>query len=72
MPDGGDFLPADSLASFALAELEPGDPEEKGDQRADDEKALKAAPSSARWAYMLFRPPVMVAIHADEMLRKRS
>jgi hypothetical protein len=72
MPDGGDFLPADSLASFALAELEPGDPEEKGDQHADDARALKAAPSSARWAYMLFRPPVMVAIHADEMLRKRS
>ena len=24
--------------------------------------------SSARWAYLLFRAPVMVAVHADEML----
>jgi len=24
--------------------------------------------SSARWAYLLFRAPVLVAVHADEML----
>jgi hypothetical protein len=46
-----------------------GDPEGKLGQYDDDEKADAAAASAARWAYLLFRPPVMVAIHADEMLR---
>ena len=31
-------------------------------------KERAAAESAARWAYMLFRAPVMIAIHADEML----
>ena len=46
-----------------------GRPEGKLPQYTDDEQALTAAASSARWAYLLFRPPVMVAVHADEMLR---
>ena len=37
-------------------------------QYNDDEQVDAAAISSARWAYMLFRAPVMVAVHADEML----
>ncbi|MGN6274766.1 MAG: hypothetical protein ACTHNP_02400 [Solirubrobacterales bacterium] len=72
MSGGGEFLPAGSLASFPLAAVAAGDPEGKGPQHTDDEAALGAAASSARWAYLLFRPPVMVAIHADEMLRRRS
>ncbi len=52
-----------------LASLPSGDPEGKGPQRADDELAIAAPASASRWAYLLFRPPVMVAVHADEMLR---
>jgi hypothetical protein len=69
--DDKEFLPAASLASFPLASIPPGDAEGKKEQHADDEAALGAAASSARWAYLLFRPPVMVAIHADEMLREK-
>jgi hypothetical protein len=71
LPKGKEFLPAGSLASFPLAPVPGKDSEDKGPQHADDEAALLAAPSSARWAYLLFRPPVMVAIHADEMLRRK-
>jgi hypothetical protein len=69
--EGKQFLPAGSLASFPLAPIPGGDAEGKGEQHADDATALGAAASSARWAYLLFRPPVMVAIHADEMLKER-
>ena len=48
--------------------LPPGDPEGKQSQRDDDEQVDAAPISSARWAYLLFRAPVMVAVHADEML----
>ncbi len=41
---------------------------DKHDQWSDDEKVDPATVSSARWAYVLFRQPVMVAVHADEML----
>jgi hypothetical protein len=68
--EGADFLPANSLASFPLAPASGKDSEHKGEQHKDDQAALGAAASSARWAYLLFRPPVMVAIHADEMLRE--
>jgi hypothetical protein len=74
LPGGapGDFLSATSLSSVALAALPPDDPEGKKPQRDDDEQIDPAAVSSARWAYLLFRPPVMVAIHADEMLGSGS
>jgi hypothetical protein len=65
----GDFLPASALGSVTLAHPPGSDPEGKLPQYTDDEKALGATVSSARWAYELFRPPVMVAVHADEMLR---
>ena len=64
----GQFLPATSLSSVALAALPPGDPEGKKPQRDDDVQVDAAPVSSARWAYLLFRAPVMVAIHASEML----
>ncbi|MGH2449939.1 MAG: hypothetical protein ACRDGE_01455 [Candidatus Limnocylindria bacterium] len=68
----GMFLPATSLASVPLQPLPPGDPEGKQRQRDDDEQVEAAPISSARWAYMLFRAPVMVAIHASEMLSTDS
>jgi hypothetical protein len=68
----GQFLPAASLASVALAPLPPGDPEGKQPQQHDDLQVDGAPISSARWAYLLFRAPVMVAIHASEMLGTSS
>jgi hypothetical protein len=65
------FLSAASLPPFSLSPVPTPDEEGKKPQHDDDQAALNAAASSARWAYLLFRPPVMVAIHAAEMLRKR-
>ena len=63
----GAFLPAASLAPVTLAE--PSPPEaDRQQQHDDDEQADPAAVSSARWAYLLFRAPVLVAVHADQML----
>jgi hypothetical protein len=70
LPGGapGEFLSAGNLDPVALTHPPGGDPEGKLPQYTDDEQADAAAVSAARWAYLLFRPPVMVAIHADEML----
>jgi hypothetical protein len=70
-PPGGppQFLSAGSLDPVALSAPPAGDPEGKQPQYDDDVKADSAAVSAARWAYLLFRPPVMVAVHADQMLR---
>jgi hypothetical protein len=69
LPGGGpgEFLPATSLAHVALTTPPSTDPEFV--QNADDQTVNAAPPSSARWAYLLFRAAVMVAVHADEMLR---
>ena len=76
MPGGvpGQFLSATSLAAVPLVAPPgpPNDPEGKTPQYEDDEKAIAAPVSSARWAYLLFREPVMVAVHADEMLGSGS
>jgi hypothetical protein len=67
----GQFLPANSLINVPLKS--PGNAPADQDALAqfnDDSKVDPAAVSSARWAYLLFRQPVMVAIHADEMLAK--
>jgi hypothetical protein len=64
----GAFLPATSLAAPSLAAPPAGDPENKKPQHDDDAKADAAQQSSARWAYLLYRAPIMVAVHADEML----
>ncbi|MEP6811625.1 MAG: hypothetical protein ABI990_01410 [Actinomycetota bacterium] len=64
----GQFLPATSLATVALADLARDDLEGKKPQRDNDVQVDAAPISSARWAYLLVRPPIMVAIHASEML----
>jgi hypothetical protein len=64
----GSFLPATALAAPALTPPPAGDPEGKKPQYDDDEQVDTAALSAARWAYLLYRAPVMVAVHADEML----
>jgi hypothetical protein len=68
LPGGapGQFLSAGSLASVVLDTPAAGDPEI--DQHNDDQLVNAAATSSARWAYLLFRAPILVAVHADEML----
>jgi hypothetical protein len=65
------FLAPTDFASVALTTPVPS-PENAGEvaQSKNDQAVSAAAVSSARWAYLLFRPPVMVAIHGDEMLRK--
>ena len=72
LPGGapGQFLPASApRRGRRSTPLPPDDPEGKKPQHDDDDKVDPAPVSSARWAYLLFRAPVMVAIHADEMLR---
>jgi len=65
----GEFIPAASLASVAL--VAPSPPEvDRQHQHDDDELVDPAAVSSARWAYLLFRAPILVAVHADQMLRQ--
>jgi hypothetical protein len=74
MPGGapGQFLPANNLATVGLVRPLPPDPDDKTSQYNDDEEVDAAATSSARWAYILFRSPVMVAVHADQMLGSGS
>lgn len=63
----GQFLPADSLAAVGL--LPPNPPEaDRQEQHNDDEQVDPAAESAARWAYLLYRAPILVAVHADQML----
>ncbi|MDQ6805327.1 MAG: hypothetical protein M3065_10255 [Actinomycetota bacterium] len=66
LPGGapGAFLPAGTLGNIGLTAADP----EKKVQHDDDVKVNAAAISSARWAYLLYRAPIMVAVHADEML----
>jgi hypothetical protein len=67
----GQFLSANSFGNVPLTSP-PIDSEDHDKllQFGDDEKVNAAAVSSARWAYLLFRQPIMVAVHADQMLRK--
>jgi hypothetical protein len=63
----GQFIPATGLAPVTLAS--PSPPEaDRQQQHDDDEQVDPAAISSARWAYLLFRAPILVAVHADQML----
>src|SRR5262249_42229267 len=59
----GKFLHAADLSAVALVPPPPADPEGKKPQHADDIQIGGAAASAARWAYILFRAPVMVAVH---------
>lgn len=61
----GGFLPANSLATVALSSPDP----EALAQHNDDVQVDGAAVSAARWAYLLFRAPIMVAVHGDELLK---
>ncbi len=65
----GQSLPAAAFAAVPLTS--PGTAPADADTLAqfnDDSKVNPSSASSARWAYVLFRQPVMVAVHADEML----
>ena len=42
---------------------------EKQPQHDDDSKVVGAPVSAARWAYLLYQAPVMVAVHAAELLK---
>jgi hypothetical protein len=64
----GQFLPAGALSSVGFVEPSPVTDPPKHDQWNDDRRVNLAGVSSARWAYVLLRQPVMVAVHADEML----
>jgi hypothetical protein len=65
----GQFLPASALGAVTLQEPNQTSDPDKHDQWTNDQMIVtSAAVSSARWAYMLLRQPVMVAVHADEML----
>ena len=58
------------LGSISLTAPSParGDMEKKP-QHDDDVKVVPAAISAARWAYLLYQSPVMVAMHAAELLK---
>lgn len=60
----GQALHATTLASLGLSSPDP----DHAVQHNDDKQITGASISAARWAYVLFRPPVMVAIHGDELL----
>ena len=74
MPGGapGQFQPASNLGTVALTKPSLPDPDDKTSQYNDDEVVDTAAMSSARWAYILFRSPVMIAVHAGQMLGSGS
>lgn len=64
----GQFLAAGALSSVSFTEPSSVTDPPKHDQWNDDRRVNPASVSSARWAYMLLRQPVMVAIHGSEML----
>jgi hypothetical protein len=65
------FVPAGALTGVAL-QTPGGSDVEKQDQHEDDVKVNGAPQSAGRWAYILYQAPVMVAIHAAELLRERG
>lgn len=66
----GAYIPAASLTGVVLATPSPATDSEKIPQHGDDMKVNVAAANAARWAYILYQAPVMVAVHAAEMLTK--
>jgi hypothetical protein len=66
----GQFLPANSLANIALKAPDSTNADATAQFNDDSNVQKFSTVSSARWADVLFRQPVMVAIHADEMLAK--
>ncbi len=69
----GGHLSATSFSALALVAPSAGrDDLEKQPQYDDDVKVVPAPPSAARWAYLLYQAPVMVAVHAAELLRQQT
>ena len=67
----GSHLNPAALASISLtAPSSARDDLEKQPQYDDDKKVVGAAVSAARWAYLLYQSPVMVAVHASELLKQ--
>jgi hypothetical protein len=62
------FLPASAFSNVALAPVPLPDDEGKEPQHDDDTQVNISSVSAARWAYLLLRAPVMVAVHATKML----
>lgn len=70
IPPGASSDTIDPMRSIALAtDALPDSLGEKAAQQKDDRKVQPADISSARWAYLLYQAPVMVAVHAAEMLK---
>jgi hypothetical protein len=69
MPGGspGQNLSATALSGVVLAPATGGDPD-RADQHDDDVLVNGATRSAAQWAYLLLRSPVMVAVHAMQLL----
>lgn len=66
----GRHLGAGALATIALtAPSASRDDLEKQPQHDDDRRVVGASISAARWAYVLYQAPVMVAVHAAELLK---
>jgi hypothetical protein len=68
----GQFLSAGALSNVGFTEPSAVSDPPKHDQWIDDKRVDPASVSSARWAYMLLRQPVMVAVHASEMLAQNG
>jgi hypothetical protein len=69
-PAGRGFLVLDPNVTVSLAGFDGSDDLDKRDQRTEDETLPRwfAGLSSADLAYLLFQVPVMVAVHAKEMV----
>jgi hypothetical protein len=69
-PAGRGFLVLDPNVTVSLAGFDGSDDLDKRDQRTEDENLPRwfAGLSSADLAYLLFQVPVMVAVHAKEMV----
>ena len=67
----GQFIDSATAIALTAGNLPP-DAGEKIEQRKDDLKLAPAPVSAARWAYIMYQAPVMVAVHAAEMLKQLS
>jgi hypothetical protein len=66
----GGHLSAGALSPISLtAPSKARDDLEKKPQYDDDRTVVPAPVSAARWAYLLYQSPVMVAVHAAELLK---
>jgi hypothetical protein len=66
----GHHLGAGALATISLTPPSAArDDLEKKPQYDDDLRVVGAPISAARWAYVLYQAPVMVAVHAAELLK---